>query len=406
MKILQVSHRVPYPLNEGGTIGIYNYTRGFAEAGHQVTLACLNGIKHAINSDEAYHELSKYAKVSIFDVDTNVKPIPAFLNLFTRQSYNAIRFYNKDFEQFLVTLLTSEKFDIIQVEGTFVAMYYEVLRHHSQAPIILRQHNVEYQIWERLASNETNPLKKWYLKLLSKRLYNFEKATINKFDAIVPVTPDDAKLFEQLGCTKPIFVSPAGIDTYYWKPSTPENPFHIFHLGSLEWLPNREAVLWFLKEVWPCILKSDKRFQLFIAGKNMPDSMKQIKIENVVMVGEVKDGAEFVKDKAITVVPLLSGSGIRLKILEAMAASKLVISTTIGAQGIDYENGKQLLIADTPEEFAAYFKTMASHPEYYNQVKTNGYELIQSHYSNAAVISKLIEFFVITQKKHPFLNAF
>lgn len=393
MKILQVSHRVPYPLNEGGTIGIYNYTRGFAEAGHEVTLACLNGIKHNIDIEEASIELKKYATVYIFDIDTNVKPIPAFINLFSKQSYNAIRFFNRNFEQFLVNLLNSETYDIIQVEGTFVAMYFDVLKLYSKAPIVLRQHNVEYQIWERLAINETNFFKKWYLNLLSKRLYNFEKEIVNKFDAVVPVTPDDGKLFEKLGCIKPIFISPAGIDTNYWKPSTNENPFHIFHLGSLEWMPNREAFLWFLKEVWPLILKMDKRFKLFIAGKNMPGTMKQMVFENVVMVGEVKDGADFVKDKSITVVPLLSGSGIRLKILEAMAASKLVISTTIGAQGIDYIDGKNILIADIPEEFARIFKQIALNQSHYQQVSKNGYELIISKYSNEAVIQRLLNFY-------------
>jgi polysaccharide biosynthesis protein PslH len=393
MKILQVSHRVPYPLNEGGTIGIYNYTRGFYEAGHKVTLVCLNGIKHGIYNDEAYSELKKYSDVFIFDIDTNVKPIPAFLNLFTKQSYNAIRFYNRNFERFLHNLLTSNSYDIIQVEGTFVAMYYDVLRKYSKAPILLRQHNVEYQIWQRLAVNETNPLKKWYLNLLSKRLYQFEKECVNKFDAVVPVTPDDGELFKKMGCNKPIFVSPAGIDTNHWQPSTIENPFHIFHLGSLEWMPNREAVIWFLKEVWPLIIGINKRFHLFIAGKNMPDFMKQMKYENVIMVGEVKDGAKFVSDKAITVVPLLSGSGIRLKILEAMAASKLVISTTIGAQGIDYENGKNILIADKPEEFAAVFKQIDLDANHYSTVSKNGYELIKSHYSNDAVIQRLLNFY-------------
>lgn len=393
MKILQVSHRVPYPLNEGGTIGIYNYTRGFAEAGAEVTLVSLNGIKHNIDIDEATDELKKYATVYIFDIDTNIKPLNAFFNLFTSKSYNVVRFYNPAFERFLTVLLKSEKFDIIQIEGTFVAPYYDVLRQNSNAPLILRQHNVEFQIWERLAFNETNPIKKWYLKLLAKRLRQYEQEIINKFDAVVPVTADDAQLFKNLGCTKPIFVSPAGIDTNYWQPSDSENPFHVFHLGSLEWAPNREAVLWFIKDVWPSILAIDKRFILYIAGKNMPPFMQKMKTENVQMVGEVRDGADFAKDKAITIVPLLSGSGIRLKILEAMAASKLVISTTIGAQGIECENGKNILIADTSEEFADYFKKISENQSCYDDVRKKGFELIKSSYSNEAVVRRLLEFY-------------
>ena len=393
MKILQVSHRVPFPLNEGGTIGIYNYTRGFSEAGHEVTLITLNGTKHRIDKKAALNELSKYAKVHLFDINTNLNPISAFLNLFTTKSYNASRFYSEKFKKLLKNILLADSFDIIQVEGTFVAMYCNVLRQNSISPIILRQHNVEYQIWQRLATNEKNSLKRWYLTLLAKRLKAFEKEILNKFDALVPVTIDDGILFKNLGCTKPIFVSPAGIDIAYWQPSINANPFHVFHLGSLEWMPNVEAVLWFIKEVWPLILAIDKRFKLFIAGKNMPDFLRKMQIENVIMAGEVEDAYDFVKDKAITVVPLLSGSGIRLKILEAMAASKLVISTSVGAQGIDYISGKHLLIADKPEEFVNYFMAISSNSEIFNSVRQNGAELIKSKYANQAVIQNLLDFY-------------
>jgi glycosyltransferase involved in cell wall biosynthesis len=394
MKILQVSHRVPYPLNEGGTIGIYNYTRGFSEAGHDVTLLALNGKKHRIDLAIASKELEKYCKFFVFDIDTNINPLDAFSNLFSKKSYNVTRFYNRNFERFLSQLLKSKQFDIIQVEGTFVAMYYEVIRQNSMAPIVIRQHNVEYQIWERLAFNESNSLKKWYLNLLAKRLKNFEREFTVKFDALVPVTEDDAVLFKNLGYNKPIFVSPSGIDTHYWQPSTElENPFHIFHLGSLEWAPNREAVMWFINEIWPKILLIDQRFKLFVAGKNMPDSMKGLNINNVFMVGEVKSGSEFISDKAITVVPLLSGSGIRLKILEAMAAAKLVISTTIGAQGIKYTKGNELLIADNLQEFESIFRKISENPHSFDAVKKAGYNLVKTRYANLAVVQELLDFY-------------
>ena len=394
MKILQVSHRVPYPLNEGGTIGIYNYTRGFHEAGHEVTLVSLNGIKHQIDTREALHELRKFGRVFILDIDTNVKIVPAFMNLFSKRSYNVSRFYSVGFKDLLVNLLSTETFDIIQVEGTFVAEYFTNIRNLTKAPIVLRQHNVEYQIWERLAVNEPNPVKKWYLNLLSKRLKQFERSIINLYDAVIPVTEDDAELFRKLECTKPIFVSPSGIDTFYWKPTPAlEDPFKVYHLGSLEWIPNREAVLWFIAEVWPLILDIDKRFTLYIAGKNMPDFMKNMYVENVKMIGEVKDGAEFVKDKMITVVPLLSGSGIRLKILEAMSAGKLVISTHIGAQGINYIKDTNILIADTPLEFKTNFYRIFQNLDEANKIKLNGYELIQQSYSNKAVVERLLTYY-------------
>ncbi len=393
MRILQVSHRVPFPLNEGGTIGIYNYTRGFAEAGHEVTFACLNGIKHHIDFVSAEQELGQFAKTYIFDIDTNVKWYKALANLFTSSSYHVSRFYHRPFKRFLINLLKSSEFDLIQVEGTFVAMYADVLKIHSKAPVVLRQHNVEHQIWERLAKNERSKAKKWYLNLLARRLKKFEKDCLNWFDAIVPVTKDDALIFKKIGASVPIFVSPAGIDTNYWKPSHHANPYYVYHIGSLEWMPNREAVLWFLDKVWPEVTAIDDRFKLFIAGKNMPDSMKNLKIDGVEMIQEVKDAASFAQGKGITVVPLLSGSGIRLKILEAMAAGKLVISTSIGAQGIEYQKGKHLLIADRPEEYIELFKDISKNSQVFDNVKEAGKELIGSQYSNKAVVGALLRFY-------------
>lgn len=394
MKILQVSHRVPYPLNEGGTIGIYNYTRGFYEAGHEVTLVALNGIKHQIDMDAARKALEQYCRFYVFDIDTTVKAYPALMNLLSGKSYNVSRFETPVLTRFLKTLLQSETFDLIQVEGTFVAGYFDVLKTNSKAPLVLRQHNVEYQIWERLARNENNPVKKWYLQLLSKRLKTFENRYANVYDALVPVTQDDAEVFIRLGCRKPVFVSPSGIDVAYWsKGAGSEGNFNLFHLGSLEWMPNREAVVWFIENVWPQVLLWDDRFKLFIAGKNMPPSLKQWKVRNVEMVGEVEDGAAFICDKAITVVPLLSGSGIRLKILEAMAAQKLVISTTVGAQGIPAEHRKNILIADTPEQFVDALKLTVNQPELAQSIRQEGYKMIIQSYSNNAVVHKLLQFY-------------
>jgi glycosyltransferase involved in cell wall biosynthesis len=397
MRILQISHKVPFPLNEGGNICIFNTTKGFFEAGHEVTLVSLNGLKHQVDLEAAKNHLEKFAKLYFFDLDTSIKPLEAFKNLFTKKSYNVIRFYHKPLENFLASLLTSQSFDIIHIESIFASMYVDVLRKFSKAPIALRQHNAEYQIWERLALNEKQPLKKWYLSLLARRLKKFESTILNKFDAVVAITENDKVIFEKLQCKKPIFVSPAGIDLLESEqPLTKkkqENPFYVYHLGSLEWLPNREAVMWFIEEVWPKVLMIDKRFKLFIAGKNMPPFMMDLKIENVYMLGEIANNHEFLSDKTITVIPLLSGSGIRLKILEAMAAKKLVIATKIGAQGIEYENGKNILIADTPHEFAEIFKQLSHNSQTYSEVREHGYQLIQSNYANSAVIKKLLDFY-------------
>lgn len=395
MKILQVSNRIPFPLNEGGTIGIYNYTRGFCEQGNKVTFATLNAQKHKINIGEAREELGKYCDFHVLNIDTDIKISKAILNLFKNKSYNAERFYSLDFEKMLTKILSEKNFDIIQVEGIYASMYIETLRKFSKAPIVLRQHNVEFQIWERMAKNEKNVFKKRYLNLLAKRLKNFETAQLNKYDAVIPVTADDAEVFRNEGCLKPIFVSPAGIEVSQFEKLkvTEQNPYYIYHLGSLEWMPNREAVIWFIENVWQKIQSTKPRFKLFIAGKNMPDSFKKYESDNLVMAGEVENAINFISDKSINIVPLLSGSGIRLKILEAMAAGKLVISTTIGAQGIKYTKDKNILIADTVEEFCSIFNKISQTPDCFDHVKKNALILINEEYSNTAVVNRLLNFY-------------
>lgn len=399
LRILQVSNRVPYPLNEGGTIGIYNYTRGFSEAGCEVTLLAQSAKKHKINEQEAYDALAKYATYHSYPIDTDVKIGPALKNLFTNKSYNVERFYDAAYEKALIDNLKENSYDVIQIEGTFPALYSEVIfKHRKNALVVLRQHNVEFQIWQRLASNTKNPIKRWYLQLLADRLKAFEEKHLNQYDALVPVTADDGELFQSMGCSIPVFPSPAGIDTELWKPSTQEDSQAIYHIGSLEWLPNLEAIDWFVKDVWPLVQKDCPDANFYVAGKGMPEEYKAMQIPGVEMIGQVESATEFVNDKAITVVPLKSGSGIRLKILEAMSAGKVVISTTIGAQGITCTDGKDILIADTPEEFCDAIRRVTTDENLANNLKQNARRLIEEQYSNQSVIRKLLDFYQSLRK--------
>jgi len=405
MKILQISHRIPFPLNEGGTIGIYNYTRGFSEAGHEVTLFALAPKKHHLPESEIREALEPYCKLEIHPIDTDIKPLDAFLNLFGTSSYNVNRFYDKAFELRLQKHLESEQYDIIQIEGTYASPYSQTALDYANCPVVLRQHNVEYQIWERRASTSSNPFKKWYLSLLSKRLKKHESKHLNQYSAIVPVTEDDANLFKALGCNVPIYASPAGIDIHLWKPSnTSIIPHSYYHIGSLEWAPNLDAVTWFLEEVWPLLLEKTPEAQFYIAGKGMPDSLKDRSISNVHMVGEVRDAVEFSRDKLCCVVPLRSGSGIRLKILEAMSAGKVVISSTIGAQGIAYTNNQNILIADKPLEYVEEIEKITNSPEFAERLGKNARQLIVDHYSNQSVVQKLLLFYRELKNKNELLD--
>ena len=398
MRILQVSNRVPWPLKEGGNIGIYNFTRAFHELGHKVTLYCLDGLKHHTPLQEAQKELEQYANTYILPVDTGLKPVGALIALLTNTSYNVSRFYNKEFNLKLIELLSNETFDVVQLEGTFVGPYVETIRQHHKGLISLRMHNVEYEIWERLAFNSSNPIKKIYLQILAKQLKAYESELLQKVDSVVPVTHDDEAKFKRLNSAIPYFTTAAGIDLDKWKfsPSTSFNKW--YHIGSMEWHANKEAVNYFLKDIHHKLIALDNTYTFQLAGKGI----KKEEFSNypsLQLFENVPRAYDFVQQSDVCVVPLLSGSGIRLKILEAMAAGKLVVSTTIGAQGINYKNGVHMIVADTPEEFAKVYKDLQSGAINTSTIVQNARTLIEEEYSTKALASRLMDFYQNQLKK-------
>ena len=178
-----------------------------------------------------------------------------------------------------------------------------------------------------------------------------------------------------------------------------EEPYSLFHIGSMDWMPNLEAVNWFLEEVWNKIHTEIPQVRLYLAGRKMPESLLNANYPNVSIVGEVPDSMYFIESKKINIVPLLSGSGIRVKIIEAMSVGKTVISTTIGAEGIDYTNEENILIADTPDEFVKQIKRCVEDNEFCSQIGKNAYDLVATHYNNELLTKKLLEFYIKLLKK-------
>jgi polysaccharide biosynthesis protein PslH len=395
MRILQICNRVPYPPHDGGAIAMLNMTKGFHGLGHELHLLCLNTKKHHADIaalPELFHDLASFRAI---DIDTDVKPLNAVLNLvFSLRSYNVSRFFSSRFQEALITTLKGNKFDIVQIEGLHMCLYLPVIRKYSRGKIVLRAHNLEYQIWERLADNTRNPLKRYYLNILASRLLKFEVKAANKVDAIVPITNLDADTFKEIVSVKPIFVSPAGLnmDEYEINRTGQEWP-GIFHLGALNWIPNQEAIEWFLKDIWPLVHKEFPKVKFYVAGRDTPQWLYQLEKVGVVALGEVEDARAFMNSKSIMVVPLLSGSGMRIKIIEGMALAKTIISTAVGAEGIHYEDEKNIIIADTPEAFFFAIKKCINNHEFASRVGKNARRLAEQEYDNMALVGKLVDFY-------------
>ena len=318
----------------------------------------------------------------------------AFINLFSKRSYHIERFLSGEFRKLLENILNEKQFDCIIFESIFVAAYRDVIPKTCNAVIVLREHNVEHRIWERLADNETFLLKRWYLRLLSRRLRKFETEACTRFDGVTTVTDEDASYLRSSGCTVPLYSSPAIIEIpgeEVLTVSPEENT--LFHIGSMDWMPNIEGVNWFLKEVMPAIHQNFPQLKLHLAGRNMPETLMNTMIPGVVTEGEVSSSVEFILSKKIMIVPLLSGSGIRVKIIEGMALGKTIISTAIGAEGIPCENRKNILLANTPEEFSNQISWCLSNPEEARQVGLRARKLAEEHFSMKAVTANVLQFY-------------
>jgi polysaccharide biosynthesis protein PslH len=276
----------------------------------------------------------------------------------------------------------------------YMTPYTELIRKHSGAAVIMRSHNIEHLIWERITQKTKNPLKRAYLSHLTRQLRKYELHHLNSYDGIAAITRNDADFFKQHGCMIPLTDIPFGVEVKDY-PAEPDNMGSpaLFHLGSMNWVPNLEGITWFLNEVWPLIHKHLPELRLHLAGRGMPEKLLSMKLPNVEMAGEVPDAQAFIRSYAIMVVPLFSGSGIRIKIIEGMAMGKAIISTKIGAEGIRYTHGENILIANTPEEFLAAVTQCIQSPQLCSSLGQNARQLIEDEHSLEQVIAKLEKFY-------------
>ena len=388
-----ICNKSPWPALEGGPMAMNNLIEGLIRAGQQVKVLALNTSKYSVDPATIPEDYRRKTGIELSYIDLSIKPVPAFFNLFTTRSYHVERFKSKDFEKKLIEVLKSSDFDIVQIELLYMSPYIETIRKYSKARIFLRAHNIEHLIWMRLSETERNPLKKLYIRHLAETLKIYEHHILDQYDGIIPITKKDAEFFRSVTQT-PVFPVSFGIkinDSDDSQTGKSENA--LFHIGAMNWMPNEEGIRWFLDQVWPSLHQRLPGIKLYLAGRNMPRWLSHLDLENVVVVGEVPDAGEFIRSKSISIAPLLSGSGIRVKIIESMSYAKAVVSTTIGAEGINYTNKKNIMIADTPEEFVNAIAYLYNNPRQAEEIGRNARKLVRQDHDIEKIIGQLLGFY-------------
>ena len=394
MKILQLCNRVPFPLVDGGAIAMFAMTKSFANAGCEVHTLAINTKKHFVDPTKIPSWFSDKTELYTVNADTDVKAAGAFMNLFSSSSYNLVRFDIPEYHKKLEELLKKNKYDVVQLEGLFLSMYIPTIRKYSAALISMRAHNVEYLIWERMALNTNSVVKKKYLQLLAARLKREEIAALNQVDCIVPISSVDEASYQKLGAKVPMLVCTGGVDEdllLFATQSTEVNS--IFHLAAMNWQPNLQAADWLLEKIWPLLKNKFPDLKLYLVGKDMPAKYFKLENQQLQVNGAVANAFDFMLSKNIMLVPLLSGSGMRIKIVEGMALGKVIVSTRIGAEGIDYTHKKNILIADTAEDFASAVELALTQKELYQSISTNARQLVKEKYTNTSIVNALLNFY-------------
>lgn len=391
-KVLQLCNKPPFPPVDGGMAAMNNITQGLLAAGVEVRVLSVCSDKHPVRHGEMTEAYMKATRFEAVHLDLGIHWLDAAVALLCGESYNVKRFESRDFERHLIAILQEETFDVVEIESVFMAPYLAAIRAHSAARVVLNAPNVEHEIWRGAAKQCKNPLKRWYLKHLALSLGAYEREMGPRADGVVCLTERDADFFRQQGC-RHVLVRPFGITMQPFAPQAAVQPYTLFHIGSMDWQANVESIRWFLSAVWPRVHAAMPQVRLYLAGRSMPQELLQTHIEGVSVVGEVPDAYQFLCDKQINIVPLLFGSGIRVKIIEAMAAGKTVVSTRVGAAGIDYTADENLLLADSAEDFVRQIVRCVHDQAFCRQVGLHARRLVEERYDNDKLTQRLLSFY-------------
>jgi len=395
MKILFLTNKLPYPPKDGGSIATLNMITGLSDAGHEVTCLSLNTIKHSFPIEKIPGSLSDKIRFIGIHCDSAIRPGRMLTNLlFSSVPYIAERFNKSEYRMKLISLLGEEEFDIVQLEGPYVGHYLETIRQKSKAVIAFRAHNVEHRIWERKAANEKAPLKKRYLYNMSKRLKRFELQVAEQSNCLVTISPLDEQTFLRMGVNKPVITIPTGLDLKdYPLTDLPGEP-SVFFIGALDWLPNQEGLAWFLDQVIDPLLKEIPEITFHIAGRNAPPAFEKLLSEKkVIYHGEIEDSRTFMQSHRVMVAPLFTGSGIRIKILEAMALGRPVVTTPIGIEGIPALHNREAMISSDPDAFKNQIVTLIKEEKIPGDLVSAGRNLIQENFDTFGLSTRIIRFF-------------
>jgi sugar transferase (PEP-CTERM/EpsH1 system associated) len=396
MNILFLAPRLPLPADTGGKIRTMNILKQMLKFSN-VHFVCFS---FDAGDQEWKKEIEKWG-VQVTLVSAGQ---PAFIQKAWNVSMGAlphsiIKYGSPFMQTALEHLSKSRRFNAVHIDHLHMAQYTKLFK---GLPCFLDEHNVEYRILERCAQVEPNFLKKQLYKQQSSKMKVFESQKINECQGILACSDDDRKILNNLlSSARPVHVIPNGVDTAYFNTDSqkawPAEDSLVF-TGSMDWLPNTDAIVYFCDKVLPLIWQKKDSVKLYVVGKNASNLIKDLAKHDprIIVTGYVDDVRPYIRRSTVFVAPLRIGGGTRLKILEAMAMGKAVVSTTIGAEGIEYTRDKNIILADDPKGFAEKVLYLLDNPPKSIEIATQARGLVCSRYDWNIIGQKLKDIYTQT----------
>lgn len=393
MHILWIKTEFLHPVDKGGRIRTYQMLRALRR-NHRVTYLTLDDGTAAANAEELATEYADVVERVPFTPPA--KGSVAFFgdllrNVFSGLPYAVARYRSRELGERLRVLC--DKGDVDVVVCDFLAPSLNV-PDELGIPTVLFQHNVEAMIWERHATVANHPVKRAYMHRQWQRMLRHERAECARFERVIAVSPEDAAVFREQFGVREVSHVPTGVDTDYFRPSgeVERQPHEIVFTGSMDWMPNEDAIRWFVADILPLVRARVPDVTLTVVGRNPPSSIRALgDNDGITVTGSVPDVRPYIERATAFIVPIRIGGGTRLKIFEAMAMERPVVSTAIGAEGLPVRDGADALLADTPAAFADAVVRLLLEPELAARIGNAAAAAVRAEYGWDRVAARFAE---------------
>jgi sugar transferase (PEP-CTERM/EpsH1 system associated) len=393
MRVLWMKSDVLLPLDTGGKLRTWHLLRHVA-ARHEVTYLGFSGPAQRQEHIDGMRQVASEVHV-VARADPPKGSLrfyaDAALHLADPLPYAVGKYRSRAYAERLSAWLRTRSFDLIVSDFLVPAVN---LPRRLPCPSVIFTHNVEAEIWRRHAETKRGRLARFLYEMQHRRMLRFEARTLARFDGVLAVSNADRDTFARLypGAIKaPVHVIPTGVDTEFFRPipSSPGSRSLVF-TGSMDWLPNEDAMMYFCSEVLPLIRREEPDVTLTIVGRAPSPAVARLaQRPGIVVTGRVDDVRPHMADAAVYIVPLRIGGGTRLKIFEAMSMGKAVVSTTIGAEGLPVTDGAHLRLADDPPAFTDAVVQLLRNVERRRALEAAARALVVERYDWAAVAGEL-----------------